>query len=658
MADIAVLGLRVDASGAVVATENLGRKLNALGQQADKTTDSLGKTVAKLAAIGVTTAGLVAAVREAQNFEKQMALVSTVTDSATTSTMVFGKQVLALFRALPVQSVDELTKGLYDIISAGVPAGDAMKYLDTAARAAIAGVTSTAVAVDALTTVTNAWRQQNVTAAEASDQLFNAVNIGKITFEELASSIGIIAPIAAAYKISLDDVLAATAQLTINGQTASVALTGIRSAIANIINPTNEFAQQFPKLAKEFNAAKLETDGFSKFLLDLQKATGGSKEAINALFTDIQGKTSVFALLADGGQQLTEFLDKMGKSSGAAGGAFDKLENTSAALNQRLTNDLKATLIEISQGALPAVNAVLKISNDVFAWLRDNLPIVAGVLAAVTAGFIAYAAASRAAATYTALLTAAQGIQAFISLARTVRSAADAMTLLSIVGKGAAGAVAAIAAIVAGYAAYKIAVNAIEEDQKKFNEELDRTSKALAAQGQNTPAVPGTTPTGSPKSLGPTPEEAKRSKEIADAAAERVLLAQQELDLVTKIGLAAELQVIANKADVETMRARNSLKGEELRVTLEAIGKEKELAAATATSRRALSLDEENKERVQAARDALLLVGLEGKALRDAQIELKKQNDLARARVELQGFELQQREEAIHKEAALSLESS
>lgn len=345
------------ATAASNAEKKIATATSGMGAAARKIAGVFGIAVSITAA----TAAILGAVHAAQSYEKQMALVATVTDRAAISMATLSKGAMSIFRNLPVESMQEVTKGLYDIISSGIPAGDALQYLDVSARTAIAGVTSTAVAVDALTTATNAWSEQNLTATQAADQMFMAVNKGKITFEQLAGSMGLIASTASAYKISLADVLASAAQLTLAGMSAEMAMVGIRSAIVNVINPTGELAKAFPELAHEFNATKLEALGFTKFLLEFNKASGGSKEALNLLFTDIQGKAAVFKLLADNGVAVSNQLEAIEKSSGAMKEAFDLATNTSAALNQKLKNELTATIIELGQKALPLVNAGLKV---------------------------------------------------------------------------------------------------------------------------------------------------------------------------------------------------------------------------------------------------------------------------------------------------------
>lgn len=318
-----------------------------------------------IGAIG-TAAALTAAklAQFAVDYQKQLAQVRTVTDTTKVSLEQLSRGILRTFSDLPVENLNELTKGLYDILSAGIPATEALELLDTAARSAVGGVTDVSTAVNALTAVLNAYKNAGLTATEASDQLFQAVAKGDFTFGELAEAIGQVAPIASGVGVSLRDVLAAMAQITLSGQSVSQAAIGVRSALVNILNPTGKLAEQFPELAKQFNRTRLAGDGFIKFLLDFNKAANGNKAALDALFTDVQGKVAVYALLKDSGQGVAQTLDAITNSAGSAESATKTMLDTTAALQQKLRNELSVSLLELGTKLLPAFTSAVKLAVE------------------------------------------------------------------------------------------------------------------------------------------------------------------------------------------------------------------------------------------------------------------------------------------------------
>lgn len=326
-----------------------------------------------IAVVGGLTASIVAlgaaSARTAAMFETEMAKVQTVLQGTKAQLDAMAVGVLGLFRELPLESVQDLSAALYDVISSGTAAGDALEVTRVAAEASIGGMTTTAIAVDGLTTALNAWRGENLTAREVADQMFEAVNKGKVSFGELASSLGQVAGIAPGVRVGLDEILAGTAQLTLLGNSGSEAITGLRGVITGIINPTGEWAAKFPELSREFNRAKLEAVGLVGFLTEFAAATEGNSAAVTALFSDIRALNAVMGLTTDGGKALNQMLLDVRNSQGAAATATATMSETTEGLNQRLKNDLHATFIEIGQGSLPLYNKGLQAAL----WLMQQI---------------------------------------------------------------------------------------------------------------------------------------------------------------------------------------------------------------------------------------------------------------------------------------------
>ena len=84
------------------------------------------------------------------------------------------------------ESTEALTNGLYDILSASIPAEKALDVLTVAVKAAKAGMTDTATAADAITTVLNSYGLSAGRAQDVSDLLFTVVKRGKLTFADLS----------------------------------------------------------------------------------------------------------------------------------------------------------------------------------------------------------------------------------------------------------------------------------------------------------------------------------------------------------------------------------------------------------------------------------------------------------------------------------------
>lgn len=143
-----------------------------------------------------------------KQFQKSMYEVASISSTIKGSLTDYMNSIMDMTRQIPVAANDS-AKALYQIVSAGHDGADAMTILEVSAKAAVGGVTDTATAADAITTVLNAYKMSASEAGNVSDMLFTTAKLGKTTMGELGQSIAQAAPIAASYGVGIDQVLAA-----------------------------------------------------------------------------------------------------------------------------------------------------------------------------------------------------------------------------------------------------------------------------------------------------------------------------------------------------------------------------------------------------------------------------------------------------------------
>lgn len=200
-------------------------ELTSFGKKAEVTSKLTSVAFMGLAA-GATAvvAGLTLSVKNAADFEKGMANVSTIVDTNTESMKDMGDAVLGIAKRTPVLTSD-LTMALYDIRSAGVSAADGMNVLEKSAQLGVAGLGSTSESVDLVTSSLNAFKLKGEEASNVYGYIFNAVKYGKTTITGLAQGFGAVAGTVAAANIQLPEYLSAVAALTTTGQPAAQAHT-------------------------------------------------------------------------------------------------------------------------------------------------------------------------------------------------------------------------------------------------------------------------------------------------------------------------------------------------------------------------------------------------------------------------------------------------
>lgn len=362
------------AKNATARFSNVSREMARLANEANKVgqsiKNSLGGVRSAIAAIGGTVA-LAKPISEAKNFELQLANVNTLLDGSGASIDRYRTQLLRLAQDSP-KTLSDLSTALYQTISAGIPAVDgaagAFGVLEVAQKAAVAGLSTTEESVDAFATSLNAFKDQNLTAAEAGDKLLNVVQKGRITFPELAQNLGTVATVSAKAGVEFDELSALFITLTRAGIKAPKAATGIRALISSIQKPSSqtiklvkELNKQLPKTEQIFIGAKaLREKGLTGVLESLTKATGGSSEALAKIFPNIRALTPALVTVGDGFAEFKKFTADSANSVGKLDEAFVKVDGTFSNTFEKFKSTVNATLVEAGGTILPKLNAKFK----------------------------------------------------------------------------------------------------------------------------------------------------------------------------------------------------------------------------------------------------------------------------------------------------------
>ena len=311
---------------------------------------------------------LIGAIKHANDFRQQMALVNTMLNGEDLKGYADG--ILKMSARFGMAKT-ALTKGLYDILSAGVAAQDGMQFLEVATRAAIGGATDTAVSVDALTTVMNAYGIAAKDAAHVSNILFQVVKDGKITYEELAEHIGKLAPTAKTAGLTLRQLGAAVATI-VKTEKPERAMTALRQAM--------------------FEAAESGLDLFEL----AQKFKGGTLEDVIKAGIPKRAAAGV-VILANNYKTLNDEIEKFKDVSGRANEAFEKMDKVRFWARAWQTILMYVTRIgsAIDEQLGPAIDFMTRRLNDLaaspafaafLARVKSVAKTIAGIMISITKG--------------------------------------------------------------------------------------------------------------------------------------------------------------------------------------------------------------------------------------------------------------------------------
>lgn len=365
----------VDKTGAATAAavknlESFGGSLKGATQPVADFTVAALKVEAGVLAVGAAFTTF--AVKSAADFDAAFRQITTLFDATDEDLARFKASILE-YASGSSASLEEITNSLSAAIGSGVEYSKSLDLIATAEKLSVATRADLKGTTEVLVSTLNAYGLSTSAAGEVSDKLFQIIKDGKIEMTDLSASLANITPIAATAGVSLDEIGAGIATLTAAGVQPSTAIDALRSALSNIIKPSEQAKKLTNELGIEFDANALKSKGLAGVLDDVQTATGGSADKMAILFGDVQGLSAVMTLTGSQADAFAGSLGAMGKAAGAVDAAFAKMNGSVEQSSEKAVNALKALLVEIGTPLLDEFGGIATAIAKVFAAVADSV---------------------------------------------------------------------------------------------------------------------------------------------------------------------------------------------------------------------------------------------------------------------------------------------
>lgn len=377
---------------------------------------SIGRSLTKYVSLPILGVAAISG-KFALDFDRNMRNVNSIAQLPERQFERLKQSVLDL-AGPTAQAPNTLAEGLYDLVSSGFTADEAIGILHKSALAASAGLTTTEVATKAVAAALNAYHLPAKAAGKVSDTLFETVNRGVLTFDQLANSIGDALPFASQLGVGLDQVGAAISTMTKQGLSAPESVTRLKNVMVTLIKPGKDLQKALDSMNTS-GADLVKKKGLQGALEAIIATTDGSKESVAALFPNIRALGGVLSLTGKSAKSAHEDLAAFQSTTGATAKVLKEQEKSFGFQMQRAWASLQAVLIEIGQEVLPIVIPpflhLVGIVRDGIKWF-SGLPApikkVGGglaVLAAMAGPMLLFASAVLKAATNIGILKATEG---------------------------------------------------------------------------------------------------------------------------------------------------------------------------------------------------------------------------------------------------------
>lgn len=325
-------------------------RLKGIGDQADE----VGSKLTRNLTLPIAAAGAVS-VKLATDFNKSFTTMTSLAGVTADELEGLKDEVKDLARETG-RSPQDLAEALYFLRSSGLEGTEAMEALEASARGAAIGLGDTAVVADAASSAVNAYGSENLTAAEAVDQLAAAVAAGKGEAAAFAPQIGQLLPLAKALGVEFSEVAGAMAYFTQTGTPAAQAATMVQGVLQKLVAPSQQAKEAFEDYG--ITLGQLQATVSNKGLLAgielLNEKVGGNREVLAKIFDDVEGRNAVFGFLNDA-EGAAEVLDQVANSAETVNEAFARVQGTDEFKAQQAIVDLQVAAIELGETLIPLV---------------------------------------------------------------------------------------------------------------------------------------------------------------------------------------------------------------------------------------------------------------------------------------------------------------
>lgn len=305
--------------------------------------------------VGSTVRVLKDAVAGAIEFEAQLKRIETLTGAQPALVSQWKNEILAMSGEVG-KAPKELGDALYYVASAGITGANALDVVRKSAEASAVGLGDTGDIARTVTAAMNAYGQQNLSAARATDILLAAVREGGAEASEFAQSLGRVLPLAAQMGVSLEEVASSIALFTRLGVDANEAVTALRGTLS-VMSKSNEQGQ---KALRELGLSyadlrqEIQEKGLALTLIDLVERFKGNEEALSKVIPNVRALTGVLANAGSQGEAYIDVVKRVTNSHGDLDAAVKKTGETTSQQWERITSALTAfgtqTITAMGQG--------------------------------------------------------------------------------------------------------------------------------------------------------------------------------------------------------------------------------------------------------------------------------------------------------------------
>jgi len=274
--------------------------------------------------------------------------------------------VIKLSTKVP-QTAQELSEGLYKVVSAGVSAENQMAFLTDAAKFATAGATDMDTAVQGLVSTIKGFNLAESDATMVADLFFQANKFGITTVGDMANAMQQVSSLANAFGFSLEQTMSVFGTFTgVTGDANRVATQLVASlkAINQVSPEVRARVDEYNKAHKDsqliLGKSAWEGKNFNEIARQMWEVVGKDAEALRKLIPDAEAAKLIITAATTQYERFNFVLGEMENASGSMHAAF--MEQMKGQQNQLklLTNSWNSFKLQFGRLITPIIRSIVE----------------------------------------------------------------------------------------------------------------------------------------------------------------------------------------------------------------------------------------------------------------------------------------------------------
>lgn len=317
-----------------------------------------------------TTFLLREAISSARDFGRTIALIQTLTQNVSSDTSDWQRVLVDISNTFGTGLQDTAT-GIFEAVSNQIvnTTAEARQFGEEIAKLARVTNSSFDAAGTTVSSLINSYQLGIGNVNELNSKLFAAVDLGRFKLEDIAEQLGRAAPQANQLGISIDELLAGVATLTIEGRTTEASITLLRNVMLKFLKPTEELQELIESWGFSSGFAASQNLGLIGVVKKLNTEVSRSK--LGVILQDMRAVEGITSLTANSFDNFASNFAKIGGEQAltrlrALGGEFETLANQLAETAQESDPDelfSGAVKIAFEETGAVAEREVNKIKN-------------------------------------------------------------------------------------------------------------------------------------------------------------------------------------------------------------------------------------------------------------------------------------------------------